>query len=44
MRSTMTGDRLSDLGILHIHREIDVDVDGVINKIASVKCRKMDLI
>jgi len=44
MRSTMKGERLSDLGILHIHREIDVNVDVVINKFASVKCRKIDFI
>ncbi|XP_052811754.1 52 kDa repressor of the inhibitor of the protein kinase-like [Mya arenaria] len=44
LRSTMTGERLSNLGILHIHREADVDIDTIINKFASAKCRNMEFI
>ncbi|XP_045215568.2 zinc finger MYM-type protein 1-like [Mercenaria mercenaria] len=44
LRSTMTGDRLSNLGILHIHREIEIDIDEIINSFASVKCRNLDFV
>lgn len=50
IRSTITGDSLSDLDILHILREIDVNADVVINvddvitDLLSVNCRKMDFV
>ena len=44
LRSTMTGERLSSLGCLHIHRDIEIDIDRVINTFASVKCRNLDFI
>lgn len=42
LRSTMTGDRLSALGVLHIHRDFTIDIDQIINKFASAKCRNLD--
>ncbi len=44
LRSTMTGDRLSSLGILNIHRDVDVDVEEIINRFASMKCRHVNFI
>ena len=44
LRSTMTDERLSTLGVLHIHRHMDVNIDRVINMFASVKCRNLDFI
>ncbi len=41
LRSTMTGERLSNLGVLHIHRDMDIDIDRFINMFASVKCRNL---
>ena len=42
LRSTMTGERLSALGLLNIHRDRDIDVDRIINTFASTKCRNME--
>ncbi|XP_052778135.1 uncharacterized protein LOC128215492 [Mya arenaria] len=44
LRSTMTGERLSSLGVLHIHRDVEIDINKIINAFASVKCRNLDFI
>lgn len=41
LRSSMTGDRLSSLGMLHIHREAKINVETVIDKFASEKNRNL---
>jgi len=43
LRNTMTGDRLSSLAVLHIHKRKDVDVDDVITKFAQLKDRRLKL-
>ncbi len=35
LRSTMADDRLSALAILHSHREMDVDINSIINEFAA---------
>ncbi|XP_052809147.1 zinc finger MYM-type protein 1-like [Mya arenaria] len=35
LRSTMTGERLSSLGVLHIHRDVEIDIIKIINAFAS---------
>ena len=41
LRNTMTGDRLSSLAVLHIHKKKDIDVDDVITKFAQLKDRRL---
>ena len=41
LRTTMT-DRLSSLAVIHVHKDMNNDVDQVINVFASEKCRKLD--
>ena len=41
LRSTMGDDRLSSLALLHVHREIEIDVERVIELFASLKNRKL---
>ena len=41
LRSTMGNGRLSSLGLLHVHREIEIDVERVIELFASLKNRKL---
>ncbi|XP_052783217.1 zinc finger MYM-type protein 1-like [Mya arenaria] len=41
LRSTMSTDRMSSLALLHIHKDMDVDINNVINTFASRKCRKL---
>ena len=38
-RTTMTSDRLSSLALIHEHKDMNIDVDRVINVFASEKCR-----
>jgi len=40
----MGQDRLCGLALLHIHREIDISVDDIIKRFASLKKRNTDLI
>ena len=40
----MTGNRLNDLALLHVYREIDRDVEEVINRFAVRHPRRMKLI
>ena len=40
----MTGNRLNDLALLHVHREIHLDVEEVINRFAVRHPRRMKLI
>lgn len=42
LRSTMRSDRLSSLALIHIHKDMDIDIERVINVFASVKCRKLE--
>ena len=34
-------DRLSSLALLHVHREIEIDVERIIELFASLKNRKL---
>ncbi|XP_060585819.1 uncharacterized protein LOC132741624 [Ruditapes philippinarum] len=42
LRSTMRTERMSSLAILHIHKDMDVDISKIINTFASKKGRKLD--
>ncbi|KAF0714908.1 52 kDa repressor of the inhibitor of the protein kinase-like, partial [Aphis craccivora] len=44
LRSKMGQDRLCGLALLHIHREIDISIDDIIKRFASLKKRNTDLI
>ncbi|KAF0768437.1 52 kDa repressor of the inhibitor of the protein kinase-like, partial [Aphis craccivora] len=41
MRTSMTEDRLNGLAVLHIHKEIPIDINNVINRFSRQKQRKM---
>jgi hypothetical protein len=41
LRSTMGNDHLSSLALLRVHREIEIDVERVIELFASLKNRKL---
>ncbi|XP_029342147.1 uncharacterized protein LOC107883657 [Acyrthosiphon pisum] len=41
MRSSMTEDRLNGLAVLHIHKEIPINIDDVINIFSRQKQRRM---
>lgn len=41
LRSTMTEDRLNGLALLYVHRNIDLDIESVINRFANKK-RRLD--
>ena len=43
-RSTMTGERLNGLALLHIHKEIEVGVEEVITKFAELGSRRLELL
>lgn len=43
MRSSMTEDRLNGLAVLHIHKEIPIDIDDVINRFSRQKQRRMKI-
>ena len=44
MRSTMTEERLNGLALLSIHRDIDLNMDDIINRFARKNERRMSLI
>ena len=44
LRSTMTGNRLNALALLHVHREIHLDVEEIINRFAVRHPRRMKLL
>lgn len=44
MRCRMSEDRLSDLAVIHAHKEENIDIDTVINRLAMKKNRKLDFI
>ncbi|KAF0746454.1 52 kDa repressor of the inhibitor of the protein kinase-like, partial [Aphis craccivora] len=41
MRTSMTKDRLNGLAVLHIPKEIPIDIDDVINRFSRQKQRRM---
>ena len=43
LRSTMSGERLSSLAVLHVHKHKKVDVDQVITEFAGKKDRRLSL-
>lgn len=43
MRSTMAEDRLQGLSLLHIHYDLDVPVEGIIDRFARKQPRRMEL-
>lgn len=44
MRSRMTEDRLTGLAVIHVHRDIKVNIDDVIDRFAKSKQRRMDFV
>lgn len=44
LRSTMSQEKLSGLALLHIHRDINVYVENVIDKFGKVKERKLEFV
>lgn len=44
LRSTMSQDRLVGLALLHIHRDIKISPESVLNRFASLRRRHLDLI
>lgn len=44
LRSTMSQDRLVGLALLHIHRDIEIDVNVIIDKFAKDKKRNINLL
>ena len=44
MRSTMTEERLNGLALLSIHRDIDLNMDDIINRFTRKNERRMSLI
>ena len=44
MRSTMTEERLNGLALSSIHRDIDLNMDDIINRFARKNERRMSLI
>ena len=44
LRTTMTEDRLSGLTLLHIHRNISIDLDDAVNRFARKHPRKLQLL
>lgn len=43
LRSTMAEDRLTGLALLHIHRDIELDIDAIINRFAKQN-RRLDFV
>ncbi|MCG7879675.1 MAG: hAT family dimerization domain-containing protein [Candidatus Thiodiazotropha endolucinida] len=41
LRSTMTTERLSSLALLHAYKDVDIDVQQVINEFADRKDRRL---
>ena len=44
LRSRMAEERLTGLALLHIHRDISINVDDVINLFANSKKRNLDFV
>ena len=44
MRSTMGQERLSGLALLHVHSDIDIDIDLIINQFAASQPRRLELL
>jgi hypothetical protein len=44
MRSTMAEDRINGLAMLHIHYNLEVDVDVIIDQFARLHPRRMEFI
>ena len=44
MRSTMGQDRLTGLALMHIHRQIDVDIDEIVRNFATKHSRRMQFV
>lgn len=44
LRTTMTEDRLSGLTLLHIHRNITIDLDDAVDRFARKHPRKLQLL
>ena len=43
MRATMSEDRLTGLALLYIHRDLEIDIEDVINRFGS-KNRRLDFV
>ena len=43
LRSTMGNDRLSSLALLHVHRDIDVSVEDIVDEFARRHPRRLKL-
>ena len=43
VRSTMKNDRLSSLGLVHIHRDVEVDLYKAMEVLVSAKTRRADI-
>ena len=44
MRSRMGADRLTGLALMHVHRDISVSVEDIINRFANAHTRKLDFV
>lgn len=44
MRSRMTEDRLTGLALLYVHRDININIENVINRFGSLRNRKLEFI
>jgi hypothetical protein len=44
LRTRMVEDRLNGLALMHIHRDISIDIDQVIDRFSKNKNRKLDFI
>jgi hypothetical protein len=44
LRSTMKNERLSSIGILHIHRSKSVNIDGIIDKFVGAANRRLTFV
>ena len=44
LRSTMSDNRLSNLAVIKINKDLEIDITKVVDKFASKKERKLDLL
>ncbi|KAK3917526.1 52 kDa repressor of the inhibitor of the protein kinase [Frankliniella fusca] len=44
LRSTMSQDRLTGLALMHVHRDIDIDINAIITRFAKSGNRRLELI
>lgn len=44
MRTRMREDRLTGLALLNVHRDIEVNIEEVVNRFARKKTRKLDFV